>query len=299
MLSKTFSGLSDHILGDEFVGLKEIVEGHGAILLVLRLTKSLALLDHLVDELSRGLRTLKLSLLFRLLLSDDEAAEGLELLVFLEVVMLAGMSKVLEVEAELLLKSVGGLAHLDGLDLGGSLRARGELEGLQLAEHLHVALELELGGADNLGLVLRDIFGLKSHANLAIFLLELLALLRVLHVLLDGELVVLRLELDPLAGLLGHGNDGLLELVLALAEDSDVLLLVLLAEGLHLLLVEGLLLGDEGAHRLTRDDGTQNHVVVVLESAVEVCLELAVRVHGCTHGELGVLILVGRLGASK
>lgn len=155
MLSKTFSGLSDHILGDEFVSLKEVVEGHGAILLVLRLTKLLTLLDQFVDELSRRLRTLKLSLLFRLLLSDDEAAEGLELLVFLEVVMLAGMSKVLEVEAELLLKSVGGLAHLDGLDLGGGLRARGELEGLQLAEHFHVALELELGGADNLSLVLR------------------------------------------------------------------------------------------------------------------------------------------------
>lgn len=53
MLSKTFSGLSDHILGDEFVSLKEVVEGHGAILLVLRLTKLLALLDQFVDKVEK------------------------------------------------------------------------------------------------------------------------------------------------------------------------------------------------------------------------------------------------------
>mmetsp|Transcript_17494 Transcript_17494/g.22165 ORF Transcript_17494/g.22165 Transcript_17494/m.22165 type:complete len:312 (-) Transcript_17494:179-1114(-) len=299
MLGKALGRLLDHVLGDDLVRLQEVVEGHGAVLLVLGLTKDFALSDEQLDDLRGGLGAIELSLLLRLLLSDDEAAERLQLLVILKVEVLAGVGQVLQVEAELLLEGIGGLAHLDGLNLGSGLGARGELEGLQLAEHLHVALELELGSLDDVVLSLGDLLGLEGHAHLAVFLLELSALLGVFHVLLDGELVVLGIELNPLAGLLSHADDGVLELLLTLAEGSDVLLLVLLTEGLELAHVERFLLGEEGAHGLASDDSAKDHVVVVLEGAVKVGLEISVLVHGLAHGELGVLVLVFGLGASE
>jgi hypothetical protein len=77
VLSKTILGLLNHILRDEFVGLEEVLEGHGAILLVFRLAKSGALCDKLINELLRRLGAIEFGLLFRLFLSDDKTAEGL------------------------------------------------------------------------------------------------------------------------------------------------------------------------------------------------------------------------------
>ena len=51
------------VLNHDFAGLEEVVEGHGAVLLVLGIAEHLALLDELVDDSLRGLSTLELFLL--------------------------------------------------------------------------------------------------------------------------------------------------------------------------------------------------------------------------------------------
>ena len=51
------------VLNHDFAGFEEVVEGHGAILLVLGIAEQLALLDELVDDSLRGLSTLELFLL--------------------------------------------------------------------------------------------------------------------------------------------------------------------------------------------------------------------------------------------
>lgn len=114
-----------------------------------------------------------------------------------------------------------------------SLRAGSELEGLQLTEHIHVSSKLELGGINDLFLSLINWLGLKSHTYLLIFILNLLTLVLVLHILADGELVVLSVELDPLTSLLADGNHSFLVFDLSLTEDIDILLLVSVFKGLQ------------------------------------------------------------------
>ena len=54
----------------DFAGLEEVVEGHGAVLLVLGIAELLALLDKLVNDGLRGLSTLELFLLLRFFLGN-------------------------------------------------------------------------------------------------------------------------------------------------------------------------------------------------------------------------------------
>ena len=123
-----------------------------------------------------------------------------------------------QVEAKLDDEGVRSLAHLDSLDLRLSLRAGGELKRLKLAEHFHVALELELRGLDYVFLSLCDLFSLECHADFRVFLLDLLSLLLIFHVLADSQLVVLGIELNPLASLLSDCNDAFLVFDLAFTE---------------------------------------------------------------------------------
>ena len=51
------------VLHHDFARLEEVVEGHGAVLLVLGIAELLAFLDELVNDSLRGLSTLKLFLL--------------------------------------------------------------------------------------------------------------------------------------------------------------------------------------------------------------------------------------------
>lgn len=217
-------------------------------------------------------------------------------MVVLELVVFAGLGKMSEVETELLDEGVGGLGHLDSLNLRLGLGAGGELEGLELAEHVHVSLELELGGSDDLLLGLLDGFGLKGHADLGVLLLDLLALLLVFHVLSDGELVVLGLELNPLACLLGDVDEGLLVLDLAFTESGDVFLLVLLTEADEFLLVKLSTLGSETAASLSGDDGSEDEEILVLKGAVDSGVEVTVKVHSSAHGKLRVVVLFFSIG---
>ena len=74
--------------------------------------------------------------------------------------MFTGLGKMGQIKAILFLESVRGLAHLDCLDLGLGLWARGELQGLKLTEHLHVTLELEFACGNDYGLFFGDLFSL-------------------------------------------------------------------------------------------------------------------------------------------
>jgi len=149
MLFKTVLGLLMSVLHYDFTRLQEVVKRHSAVLLVLWLSELLALLLDSLDDLGRGLSALILCPLFRLFLGDYQLAEALELLIVLKFVVFARLGQMRQVEAELDDQGVRRLAHLDGLNLTLSLRAGRELERLELAEHLHVALELELRGLDN------------------------------------------------------------------------------------------------------------------------------------------------------
>ena len=118
MLVKTILGLNVGVLNHNLGGLEEVVESHGSVLLVLRLTKELAFCDDLGDNILGGLSALELGLLLGLFLGDDDATEALKLVVVLQIVVSGRLSEVGKVEAELLGEGVGGLAHFDGLDLG-------------------------------------------------------------------------------------------------------------------------------------------------------------------------------------
>lgn len=196
-----------------------------------------------------------------------------------------------QVKTEFVNESIGSLAHLDGLNLRLCLGACGELKGLELTEHIHVALELELGCLDDVCLRLFDGLGLKSHANLGVLLLNFLTLNLVFHICSDGELVVLSLKLDPLAGFLGDADDAFLVLDLAFTEDIDIGLLVLLTEGSEFLLVKFGSLGSECTARLSGDDGSEDKEVLVLEGAVHLGVEITMGVHGFAHGEFWVIVL--------
>ena len=245
VLGETFSGLLMGVLDDDLASLKEVIEGHGAILLVLGLSKKLTFSDEAGDDTCGRLGALELGLLLRLLLGDDESTETLKILVVLEVVVSAGLGKVGKIKAELNNEGIGGLAHLNSLNLRLGLGRGGELEGLELAEHVHVSLELELGGSDDLILSLLNGLGLKSHADLGVLLLDLRAKVLSFHVLSNGELVVLGFELNPLASFLGDVDEALLVLDLTLTEGGDVFLLVLLTEETEFLLVKLGTLGSE------------------------------------------------------
>ena len=291
MLFETLLGLVIGVLDDNLGSLQEVLEGHAAVLFVLGLSEGGALsMDH-ADNMRGRLGAVEFGLLLRLLLGDHNSTEALKLIVVLKVEVLAGLGQMGKVEAELNGECVGGLAHLNGLDLGLSLGAGGELEGLKLTEHFHVALELELGCLDDIILGLLNCSGLEGHANIRVLLLDGLALLGVLHVLADGELVVLSLELDPLASLLGDGNDGLLVLDLSLTEASDVLLLVLLLVGSELQGVHLGSLGSKGTASLAGDDGSEDDEVLKLEGSINLGGEVAMGVHSFTHSEFGVIVL--------
>ena len=121
----------------------------------------------------------------------------------------------------------------------------------------------------------------------------------VLHVLADGLLVVLGHELDPLAGLLLHGDHALLERGLTLTEALHVLLLVLLLEGGKLGDADLGFLGGKEAAGLAHDDSAEDNVVLVLHGAVKVAGELTVEVACFAHSELGVRVLVDWLLATE
>ena len=103
---------------------------------------------------------------------------------------------------------------------------------MEFAEHLHVSLELEFGSLDDHALFLGDVRSFKCHAHFRILLLDFLTLVFVFHILLDGELVVLGLKLNPLASLFGDGHDRLLVLHLSFTEDFYVFGLVFFTESL-------------------------------------------------------------------
>ena len=225
------------VLGDELARLKEVVEGHGAVLLDLGLTKGQALLDELIEHLLRRLGALILLLLLGLLLGLDNSAEALQLLVRIEIEVSAGFGQVGQVEAELGQDSVGDLAHFDGFDLGQRLGARRVPQGLQLAEHVHVLLELELGGPDDISHGLSDRLSFQSEAHIIVLLLHSLARLGVVQVGRNADLVVLHVDGELLACLVRHGEEAAVVLGVSLAEDPHVLSLVLRVEGRELPLV--------------------------------------------------------------
>ena len=77
MLLKTGCGLIVSVPNDDFARLKEVVEGHGAVLLVLGVTELLALCNKGVDDLLGWLGLLKFRLFFRFFLRNDDFAEAL------------------------------------------------------------------------------------------------------------------------------------------------------------------------------------------------------------------------------
>ena len=106
------------------------------------------------------------------MLSLDNSAEALQFLIRFEVEVSAGFGQVGQVEAELCEDSVRNLAHFDGFDLGQRFGTRSVLQGLQLAEHVHILLELELGSPNDICHGLCDRFSFQSEAHIIVLLLN-------------------------------------------------------------------------------------------------------------------------------
>jgi len=93
VLGKTSLGFLGGPLDNNLASLKEVLEGHGTILLVLRLTKLLTLLVECSNSFCGRLSTVKFCLLLGFFLRNNQSAEALELLVCFKVVMLGGLGE--------------------------------------------------------------------------------------------------------------------------------------------------------------------------------------------------------------
>lgn len=142
-----------------------------------------------------------------------------------------------QIKSEFNGQCIGCLTHFNGLDLSLGLWARGELKTLKFTEHIHITLELEFGGFDNIFLCFRDFLSFKGHADLTVFLLDLSSFVLVLHVSLQTELVIVWFKFNPFTCLLGNHHYTLLEGKLTLTEHFDISLLVLISECLQFFLV--------------------------------------------------------------
>lgn len=172
---------------------------------------------------------------------------------------------------------------------------------MEFAEHLHVSLELEFRSLDDHTLFLGDVRSFKGHAHFGILLLDFLTLVFVFHILLDGELVVLGLKLNPLASLFCDGHDRLLVLHLSFTEDFYVFGLVLFTESLKLSFIEDGSLWCKQSAALTGDDCAEHDEILVFKSAVNFGMEVTMGIHSFAHGELWIIIFwfgVGLLLAS-
>ena len=169
---KTILGLQEGILDDKLAGLEEIVESHGTILFVLRFTKLFAFCNEFVNDFFGWLCFLKFRLFFGFFLRNYNLTETLEFLIFIKIVMLRSFCQMRQIKSEFNGQCIGCLTHFNGLDFSLSLWARSEFKTLELTEHIHVTLELELGGLDNIFLALSDVFSLKCHAHFTVLLLN-------------------------------------------------------------------------------------------------------------------------------
>jgi hypothetical protein len=179
------------------------------------------------------------------------------------------------------------------LDLSLLLRTCGILKTRHLATHLHVLGEFELAGFDEVGLGVRNwvpsIF--QRCSDILVTKSDLLLQCLILVSSLSSELVIVDVELNPLARLLCEGRDASVELVLALAEDVNILRLCLFLVRFQLSLVHFFSEWLESATRLSHDYGSEDEVVVKLESAVKFGGEVAMRVEILSHRELGIVVL--------
>jgi hypothetical protein len=161
---------------------------------------------------------------------------------------------------------------------------------LELAEHVHIALELEFGSFDENGDVFGDLFILKLEACLGVYLGDFLTLLLVAKVGLDAQLVVLGFEFNPLACFLRHSANAVVEFLLALAEDGHVGRLVASLKRVQFTLVEFVSKTRELAASLAHDDAPENQESLPLEGTVWVDRELTVSFASLAHGQLRVFV---------
>ena len=155
---------------------------------------------------------------------------------------------------------------------------------MELAEHIHIALELEFGSLDENGDVFGDLFILKLKACLGVYLGDFLTLLLVAEVGLDAQLVVLRFEFNPLACFLRHSANAVVEFLLALAEDSHVGRLVASLKRVQFTLVQFVSKTRELAASLAHDDAPKNQESLPLESTIWVDREFAMSFASLAHG---------------
>jgi hypothetical protein len=204
--------------------------------------------------------------------------------------VICGAHEVRQVESEFEQNSIARLRHLDLSDfllLGGG---SGELELLQFAEHVHIALEFELRSLNKNGYVFGDLLVLERKACFRVNLCDFLALFLVVEIGLDAQLVVLRFELNPLASLFGDCANAVVEFLLALAEDGHVGRLITTLKRLQFTLVQIVPKACELTASLAHDDASENQEGFPLEGTVWVERELTVSFTGLTHGKLGVFV---------
>ena len=106
MFKKTILGLVNGILDHDFAGLKEVIERHSSVLLVLWLSKGLTLLNKSINDFLWWHSSIELSLLFRFLLSNNNLSEALDIFVLLKFVMSRSVSQVRKIKSILFEESI-------------------------------------------------------------------------------------------------------------------------------------------------------------------------------------------------
>jgi len=136
------------------------------------------------------------------------------------------------------------------------LSASSVLETSHLTHHLHVLCELELARLDEVSLFVcnwvPEVF--QRSPNVLVTESNLLFELGVGVSSLACQLVVVDVKLNPFTCLLSEGSNARVELVLSLAEDTDIFCLLLSFIRLHLSLVHFLAKGLESSTRLSHDN---------------------------------------------
>lgn len=98
MLLHAFSGVKDGELDDDFHGVKEIVEGHCSILLVLGLTQCHTSFNDLDDLSFSGLGSLKFSLLLGGLLGLHKLSKSSKFFILLKVKLLDSSDEISQIK---------------------------------------------------------------------------------------------------------------------------------------------------------------------------------------------------------
>jgi hypothetical protein len=138
--------------------VEEVIESHGAVLLVLGLSEGHTLLNDLNNLGFGGLGSFELSFFLRGLLGLHQLSKSSQFFILLKIELFNTSDEISQIESwpKFNNKRVRSLGKLDLLNFCLLLGTSGILETRHLAHHLHVTGKLELTGLDEVGFLVHN-----------------------------------------------------------------------------------------------------------------------------------------------